>query len=58
MIIDRRNLIGRICIYADNSCNYVKMLLSVWANGDCAVLIDPRIPLYSAMELMMLKSVT
>lgn len=48
----------RICIYADNSCNYVKMLLSVWANGDCAVLIDPRIPLYSAMELMMLKSVT
>ena len=30
------------------------MLLSVWANGDCAVLIDPRIPLYSAMELMML----
>lgn len=47
----------RICIYADNSCNYVRTLLSIWENGDCAVLIDPRIPLKSALEQMMLCNV-
>jgi len=41
-----------VCIYADNSCTYVDILLNVWRNGDCAVLIDPRIPLEKAIEQM------
>lgn len=47
----------RICIYADNSCNYVNTLLDIWTDGDCAVLIDPRIPFEKAIEQMVLCNV-
>lgn len=44
----------RVGIYADNSSIYINTLISIWNKGDCAVLIDPRIPLEKALEQMKL----
>jgi long-chain acyl-CoA synthetase len=44
----------RICIYADNSSKYIDILLDIWSHGDCAVLIDPRIPFEVALDYMIM----
>lgn len=43
---------GRVALFGDNSIEYVNILIDIWNNGDCAVLIDSRIPFFSATRLM------
>lgn len=43
---------SRIALIGENSIEYIDKLLNIWNNGDCAVLIDWRIPLKSAVEMM------
>ena len=43
---------GRIALIGENSVEYVNILIDIWNKGDCAVLIDWRIPLRTAIELM------
>lgn len=43
---------ARIALIGDNSIEYVKVLLDIWNAGDCAVLIDWRIPFQTAYEMM------
>ena len=43
---------GRIGLIGENSVEYVDRLLNIWNSGDCAVLIDWRIPLQTAIEML------
>ena len=43
---------SRIALIGDNSIEYVKSLLEIWADGHSAVLLDWRIPPASAIEMM------
>ena len=43
---------GRVALIGENSIGYVNALLDIWNNGDCAVLIDWRIPFESAIEMI------
>lgn len=43
---------ARIALIGDNSIEYVNVLLDIWNSGDCAVLIDWRIPFQTAYEMM------
>jgi len=43
---------SRIGFIGENSVDYIDKILDVWNNGDCAVLIDWRIPLQTAIELL------
>ncbi len=43
---------ARIALIGDNSIEYVNALLDIWNVGDCAVLIDWRIPIHTAIDMM------
>lgn len=43
----------RVALIGDNSIEYVNALIHIWNNGDCAVLIDWRIPFQTAYEMML-----
>ena len=43
---------SRVALIGDNSIEYVKKLIDIWNNGDCAVLIDWRIPHNKAVQMM------
>lgn len=43
---------SRIALIGENSIEYIDKLIDIWNNGDCAVLIDWRIPLQTAVEMM------
>ena len=43
---------ARVALIGDNSIEYVSTLLDIWNAGDCAVLIDWRIPFQTAHEMM------
>ncbi len=43
---------SRIALIGDNSIEYIEILLNIWNNGDCAVLVDCEIPFYTAVEMM------
>lgn len=43
---------ARIALIGDNSIEYVNKLLDIWNNGDCAVLIDWRIPFQTTYQMM------
>lgn len=43
---------GRIGLIGDNSVGYIKKLIQIWNEGECAVLIDWRIPNNIAVEMM------
>lgn len=43
---------ARIALIGDNSVEYISTLLDIWNRGDCAVLIDWRIPFQTAHEMM------
>lgn len=43
---------SRVALIGENSIEYVSTLLDIWNSGDCAVLIDWRIPLQTAIEMM------
>lgn len=43
---------GRVALIGENSIGYVNALVDIWNNGDCAVLLDWRIPCPTAIEMM------
>ena len=43
---------ARVALIGENSIGYVNTLLDIWNNGDCAVLLDWRIPAQRAFEMM------
>ena len=43
---------SRIALIGDNSIEYIEKLITIWNNGDCAVLIDSKIPPATALEMM------
>lgn len=43
---------SRIALIGENSVEYISILLDIWNGGDCAVLIDWRIPLETACSMM------
>lgn len=49
---------SRVALIGENSVEYVDKLLDIWNNGDCAVLLDWRIPLQAAIQMMREAEVT
>ena len=43
---------GRVALIGENSIGYINTLIDIWNNGDCAVLLDWRIPFVTAVEMM------
>lgn len=43
---------SRVALIGENSIGYVNALVDIWNNGDCAVLLDWRIPFQTAIEMM------
>lgn len=43
---------SRVALIGENSIEYVNALLDIWNNGDCAVLIDWRIPVATMFQMM------
>ncbi len=43
---------SRVALIGENSIEYIDKLIDIWNKGDCAVLIDWRIPLQTAVEMM------
>lgn len=43
---------SRVALIGENSVGYVDTLVDIWNNGDCAVLLDWRIPFSTAIEMM------
>ena len=43
---------SRVALIGENSVEYVDKLLDIWNNGHCAVLLDWRIPLQTAIQMM------
>jgi len=43
---------SRVALIGENSIGYVNTLIDIWNNGDCAVLLDWRIPFPTAVEMM------
>lgn len=49
---------SRIGLIGENSIEYIEKLLDIWNNGDCAVLIDYRLPLKAILRLLRLCKVS
>ena len=49
---------NRVALIGENSVEYVNVLLDIWNNGDCAVLLDWRIPFETAVKMMVEANVT
>lgn len=43
---------SRVALIGENSIGYVDTLIDIWNNGDCAVLLDWRIPFATSIEMM------
>ena len=43
---------NRVALIGENSVGYVDTLVDIWNNGNCAVLLDWRIPLSTAIEML------
>ena len=43
---------SRVALIGENSVGYINTLIDIWNNGDCAVLLDWRIPFPTAIEMM------
>lgn len=43
---------SRVALIGENSVEYIEKLLDIWNDGDCAVLLDWRIPLQTAIQMM------
>lgn len=48
----RGKSVSRVALIGENSIGYVNVLIDIWNNGDCAVLIDWRIPFITAASMM------
>ena len=44
---------SRVALIGENSIGYVDTLVNIWNNGDCAVLLDWRVPFPTAIEMML-----
>jgi long-chain acyl-CoA synthetase len=44
---------ARVALIGENSIEYVDTLLDIWNNGDCALLVDWRIPPLAASAMML-----
>lgn len=44
---------SRVGLIGENSIGYVDTLIDIWNNGDCAVLLDWRIPFSTVVEMML-----
>lgn len=49
---------SRVALIGENSVEYVEELLDIWNRGDCAVLLDWRVPIQTAYEMMLEAGVT
>ena len=52
------NQMSRIALVGENSIKYINILLDIWNSGNCAVLLDWRIPMSTAYEMMEKAKVT
>ena len=43
---------SRVALIGENSTGYVNTLIDIWNNGDCAVLLDWRIPFPTLIQMM------
>jgi len=43
---------SRVALIGENSIEYIDKLIDIWNNGDCAVLINCRIPPNTAIDMM------
>ena len=43
---------GRVALIGENSIGYISALIDIWNRGDCAVLLDWRIPSTTVTEMM------
>lgn len=43
---------SRVALIGENSIGYIDTLVDIWNSGDCAVLLDWRIPFSTAIEMM------
>lgn len=43
---------SHVGLIGENSIEYIENLIDIWNNGDCAVLIDWRIPFQTAVEML------
>ncbi len=48
----------RVALVGNNSVGYIKALLDIWNHGDCAVLLDGRVPMQTLIEMMREASVS
>jgi long-chain acyl-CoA synthetase len=44
---------SRVALIGENSIEYISNLLDIWNHGDCAVLLDWRIPFETAYQMML-----
>ena len=43
---------SRVALIGENSIGYISTLIDIWNNGDCAVLLDWRIPYATSLDMM------
>ena len=43
---------SRVALIGKNSVGFIEKLIGIWNRGDCAVLLDWRIPIATAVEMM------
>ena len=43
---------SRVALIGENSIGYINALIDIWNDGDCAVLLDWRVPFQTAIEMM------
>lgn len=43
---------SRVALIGENSSEYIEKLINIWNSGDCAVLLDWRIPFQTSLEMM------
>ena len=43
---------SRVALIGENSVGYINVLIDIWNNGDCAILLDWKIPYLTIIEMM------
>lgn len=43
---------GRVALVGDNTVEYISLLIDIWNNGDCAVLLDWRMPFHAILGMI------
>lgn len=45
-------IMGRVALVGDNTVEYISLLIDIWNNGDCAVLLDWRMPFHAILGML------